>query len=275
MSDTASRPASTPWLGTPRPSTATMPPYASGPRIRRGPTSCGRHARAAQLELTVAWLSIVLSPDPPAGTEVRVDDVAIDPASVGMPRPLDPGHHTLRATAPGRPPFETSVTLSAGGRVSITVDFQPAAAAPSGPSSAPSSAPTASDSAPATTAPDRARSAPVGAWVAVAVGAGLAAGAVVSFVLRASNLATLARDCTTTASGSFLCPTDSMGEVNGAHDAAKIEGPLGIGMTTAAVVALGIGAWLFVSEPAKGSNALVVTPAWTREGGGLIVRGVF
>jgi hypothetical protein len=109
--------------------------------------------------------------------------------------------------------------------------------------------------------------------VAVGVGGALAVGSVVSLVLRASNVATLNRDCAATASGSLSCPSWTMNDVNSAHDAAKIEGPLGIGLAAGAVVALGIGAWLFTSTPSSGSSALVVMPAWTPAGGGVLLRG--
>jgi hypothetical protein len=64
-----------------------------------------------------------------------------------------------------------------------------------------------------------------------------------------------------------------MDEVNGAHDAAKIEGPLGIGLAAGAVVSFGIGAWLFTSSPSTGSSALVVMPSLSPGGGGLVLRG--
>jgi hypothetical protein len=216
-------------------------------------------ARAIQLDSVVARLDVVVPPDAPAGTEVRVDDAPVDPDSLTAPVLLDPGHHTLRATAPGRAPFETAVTVAAGANVSITVTLQPAPAAP-----VPSPQPVET----------RTGTTPVGAWVAVSVGGALAVGSVVSFVLRASNMSTLNRDCpTTTSTGALSCLPAAMAEVNGAHDAAKIEGPLGFGLAAGAVVALGIGVWLFASSPPSDSTAVVVMPAWTGEGGGVLVRG--
>ena len=216
-------------------------------------------ARAAQIDPTVARLSVVVPSEVRPSTEVRVDDVAVDLGSGDISVPVDPGHHTIRATAPGCVPFETAVTLSAGGRVSITVTLQPGGTSPPPPPPPPPASP--------------ARTTPVGAWVAVGVGGALAVGSVVSLVLRASNMSTLSRDCSTTSSGSLACPSATMDEVNGAHDAAKIEGPLGIGLAAGAVVAFGIGAWLFASSPSTGSSAFVVMPAWTPEGGGVVLRG--
>jgi hypothetical protein len=216
-------------------------------------------ARAAELDASVARLSVVVPADAPAGTEVRVDEGAVELGALGAPVPLDPGHHTLRATAPGRVPFETAVTLSAGGRVSIAVTLPLAAPSPASASPSPG--------------PGGTRATPTAAWVAVGVGGALAVGSVVALVLRQSNMATLNRDCTANGSGALACPSSTADEVNGAHDAAKIEGPLGIGLGAGAVVALGIGAWLFASAPSSGSSAIAVMPAWSSEGGGILVRG--
>jgi hypothetical protein len=222
--------------------------------------------RGAQLESSVARLSVVVPADAPADTEVRLDDAVVDRASLGASVPVEPGRHTLRATAPGRAPFETAVQLTAGGRVAITVTLQP---------EAPSATPPPAASMPRAVQPAAPLPAgpPVGAWVAFGVGGALAIGSVVSFVLRGSNLATLDRDCTSTASGSLACPSSSMDEVNSAHDAAKVEGPLGIGLGAGAVVALGVGTWLLLSAPPRESNALVVLPALGPQGAGLLLRG--
>jgi len=222
--------------------------------------------RATQLEPSVARLSVILPADAPADTEVRVDDVPLARASLGASVPLEPGRHTLRATSTGRAPFETAVQLAAGGRVAITVTLQPATSEPvrtDTPQQPPAQPPPVPSAGP-----------PAGAWVAFGVGGLLAVGSVVSLVLRGSNLATLDRDCpNSTPSGSLSCPYSSMNEVNGAHDAAKIEGPLGIGLGAGAVVALGVGTWLLFSGPSHDASALVVMPSLSPQGAGLLLQG--
>jgi hypothetical protein len=94
-------------------------------------------------------------------------------------------------------------------------------------------------------------------------------GSVVSFVLRASNLSTLDGDCTTLPNGALSCPPSRKDTDQSAHDAAQVEGPLGIGLAAGAVVSLGIGAWLFASSPSSSSSAIEVLPA----GPGFVVRG--
>ena len=178
-----------------------------------------------------------------------------------------PGLHTITATAPGDAPFRTGVTLPEGGRVAITVTLEPLAA-PAAEPSRPSPVPAPQPQQP----PERPASggAPAGAWVALGIGGALAAGSITSFVLRASNLDTLNRDCQSKGPGALSCPTARSSEVNAAHNAAAVEGPLGIGLAAGAVVAAGIGVWLLASAHADGVH---VTPVVTQTGGMLILGG--
>ena len=225
-------------------------------------------AHATQLEPSVARLSIFVPADAPAETEVRIDDALVPRASLGTSVPLEPGRHTLRATAAGRTPFDTAMQLTAGDRVAITVTLQPV------PASEPARPDTlGTQPAPA---PGPAAGPPVGAWVAFGVGGVLAVGSVVSLVLRSSNLATLDRDCPSTSpSGTLACPSSRADEVNGAHEAAKIEGPLGIGLGAGSAVALGVGTWLLFSGPTHDASALVVMPSLGPQEAGLQLRGRF
>lgn len=233
-------------------------------------------AKAAELDRTVPRLAIVVPPDAPSGTEVRVDDSPIDRTALGDPLPLDPGHHTIAATAPGRTPFQTGVTLPEGGRMSITVTLEPlpspatmtpTAAASAAPSPAPASVPVAP---PDTTAGRT----PTGAYVLLGAGGVLAVGSIVSLLLRQSNLNTLSNDCKTLASGSLSCPQARAGEVNDARHGAQIEGPLGLGLAGGAVVALGAGIWMIAtSHPAAPSAGVRVAPVLTNTGGLLVVGG--
>lgn len=55
-----------------------------------------------------------------AGLDVSCDGVVIETDS-GNAIPLEPGPHVVRASAPGRAPFETTLTMVAGGSEAILV----------------------------------------------------------------------------------------------------------------------------------------------------------
>jgi hypothetical protein len=235
-------------------------------------------ARGAQLESSVARLTIVVSGDAAADTEVRVDDAPVDQAALASSLPLLPGSHTLRASAAGRTPFVTTVKLAAGARVTLAVTLQPVEAPSPVPGPVPSATPTPSPTpAPATAdiPPAAAPSAgvPTGAWIAFGAGGVLAVGSVVSLVLRSSNLSTLSSDCTTTSSGSLSCPASKSSEVNSAHDAAALEGPLGIGLAAGAAAAVGIGVWLWLAPPGSVASALVVAPSVSPHAAAIFLSG--
>jgi hypothetical protein len=217
-------------------------------------------ARAVQLDRVVARLTISFRSPPPVGAEVRVDEALVDSKALGDPIRLDPGPHSVTATAPGSAPFRTAVTLSEGSRLSLAADLQPL-----------SGAETAASSSRA----QGTRSAPVGAYVALGVGGALAVGSVISLVLRASSLATLEGDCTGTGN-SLSCPQSRFAEVNGAHNAAQIEGPLGLGLGLGAAIAIAVGVWLIVTPSPDGHFAtphqsIRLGPMLVSHGGGIML----
>jgi hypothetical protein len=57
--------------------------------------------------LTLALPAASAAPD----LEVRVDGVVIAPAAIGTPIPVNPGDHVVAATAPGKKPWETKISL--------------------------------------------------------------------------------------------------------------------------------------------------------------------
>jgi tetratricopeptide (TPR) repeat protein len=73
--------------------------------------------RAAALEGKLAKLTLTAPP----GTEVKLDGARFDPAVWGTAVPVDPGDHTIEASAPGKKPFSSRVTVasSAATRVEI------------------------------------------------------------------------------------------------------------------------------------------------------------
>jgi hypothetical protein len=79
------------------------------------------------LEPRVPHLTVVVKRSAQVpGLALRRDEVQLAPPTWGVQMPVDPGTHTLVATAPGRKLWETSVTLVPGGSVRVEVPEMPA-----------------------------------------------------------------------------------------------------------------------------------------------------
>jgi hypothetical protein len=235
-------------------------------------------ARAAQLDRVVPHLTIVVPANAPPATAVRVDDQPVDANTLRTPLLLDPGHHTIAADAPGMAPYRTGVTLPEGGAVTITIALEPPPAASATTSTAPV---VDAGLPPPVTSPAAGSSgaSPLAIGL-LGLGGALAVGSVVSFVLRGSNLDTLNKDCANPPAapqpGSLSCPLSRTSEVNNAHNAAQIEGPLGWGLAGGAVASIGAGVWLLVRPrpaAAQGGSGVGVTPIVSQNGGMLVISG--
>jgi hypothetical protein len=86
-------------------------------RDGRGDWEAIAKTRSAELEPKLAKLRI----DAPAGVVVRRDGVEIPAAALGSPLPIDPGEHTLLASAPGKKPWSTRVVATAANVVTVAV----------------------------------------------------------------------------------------------------------------------------------------------------------
>ena len=67
------------------------------------------------------------------GVIVLMDDKPVPAALVGIPRPVNPGKHEFKATAPGFAAAEKSLTVKEGEALSLVLDLKPTAAPASGP----------------------------------------------------------------------------------------------------------------------------------------------
>lgn len=78
--------------------------------------------RAAALEPRLSRLSITVTPggDLP-GLVVKRDGSAISQALWGTPVPVDPGDHTVEATAPGKKPWSKKVALGSASRLATSI----------------------------------------------------------------------------------------------------------------------------------------------------------
>jgi hypothetical protein len=92
------------------------------------------HARLDALEGKLARLVVVIGPGAHvAGMVIERDGRSIEEGSLGEPAAVDPGEHVVTATADGKEPFQTTVRVAAGARVTVVV---PALAPSRGPSGA-------------------------------------------------------------------------------------------------------------------------------------------
>jgi hypothetical protein len=77
--------------------------------------------RAKALEPRVPKVVVDVSQPVPSGLEVRRDGLLVIPTAWGSPIPVDPGNHRVTASAPGKQPWESSVSALEGKVVHIAV----------------------------------------------------------------------------------------------------------------------------------------------------------
>jgi len=184
----------------------------------------GRRREVAQsqkqaLDAQVPRLTVTLARGVPAGTTVVCDNVALQPAQIGEPVPLDPGDHTVAAHQPDGATIQRRVTLAIGEQ--RTLELGGNVAAPSSVSSAPTPAegPTEPAKAPGG---KRSLALPLAAAAVGVVGIGVGS---VTGLLAASKKGTIDAHCNGT-----LC--DATGK--DAADSAK-------GLATVSTVGFGVG----------------------------------
>jgi hypothetical protein len=154
-------------------------------------------ARAAALEPSLTRLAIAV-PDIP-GIRVTRDDVEIGRQQWGLKVPVDPGPHTVVASAPGRKTFRSVVTLTGSGSV-LTVTVPSLESEESGDgfvSGEPASAPDPAAAPAPALAPDpapRSPLSPLGLAGGITFGVG-AAITTTSIVLLATNRSTQSASC--------------------------------------------------------------------------------
>jgi serine/threonine-protein kinase len=95
--------------------------------------------RAQKLEPRLPWLTVEVPPQSAiSGLEIRRDEVLLRNTLWGSEVPVDPGEHTIAASAPGRRPWSTRVSLREGQHQQVVVPLLDAeGAAPSQPSAQP------------------------------------------------------------------------------------------------------------------------------------------
>jgi len=79
-------------------------------------------ASIRRLQARIPHVSIERGPGAEAAT-IELDGVSLGASSIGVPVPVDPGPHTLSASAPGYKDFSTTVDVAEGGEEGITVEL--------------------------------------------------------------------------------------------------------------------------------------------------------
>ncbi len=91
-------------------------------------------AEFARVDKLVPKLNIVLQGAAAPDLSLKVDDLQLSAASIGVPVPVEPGRHVVVASAPGRAPWSTTVEAGTdGAAVTVTIPelpSRPEAAAP-------------------------------------------------------------------------------------------------------------------------------------------------
>ncbi|HEY4160044.1 MAG TPA: hypothetical protein VGM29_18155 [Polyangiaceae bacterium] len=212
--------------------------------------------RAAALESQLSRISILVPPEARVpGLDVRRDGTPVSSALWGTALPVDPGVHTIQASAPGKVAWQSTVT-SAGNAASQSIAVpkltdEPASAAP------PSPAPPAAASVEAST--DRGTSlspAHIAGWTAICVGAiGLGLGTVFE-LKRSSKISDRDAICPS----GVGCAGGDQARINALSDDARGASTLGVvGLTAGGLFVVGGAALLFLT-PAHPSQHVSLVP---------------
>ena len=223
--------------------------------------------RAHELEPKLSRLTLQLAPDADApGLTIELDGASVGRAVIGAPTPVDPGTHTVRASAPGKKPQLFSVEIGAlADQQSLTIpkleDGAPEAAVPPpAAAAAPVGAP------PGQSAPrDSLQNRPIPTSVYVAGG--------ITLALAASAGATGLTYLNKRADYDDLVDKKSPpSEIETRRNQALTYGRINFGLWLGAALGAGVTTYLYVTRPER-QTALQVTPWLGPEVAGLGVTG--
>jgi hypothetical protein len=225
--------------------------------------------QAAALEPRLPKLAIFLPSNPPAGFVVKRDDTPVDSGALGVALYVDPGAHTVTASAPGFEAFSVSVTLVEGKTESFAI---PALVAkPAAPAAEPKPGAELVDNAPAAP-PSRTRTyVAIGAGAAgvVAVGVGLVFGA----KARSSY-----SDAKALCGDDQVCPAADFSRDKQLVQDARSSATISTVMVIGGGAAIAAGAILYFTGPrghARENNTARIVPVTHNGGAGLALLGTF
>ncbi|HEY8080354.1 MAG TPA: hypothetical protein VIF62_39765 [Labilithrix sp.] len=229
--------------------------------------------RAAQLDKRIPKLVLKPPANPPEGTTITVDGHTV--ASTATPIELDPGDHTVQASAPtAKQPFESHVKLGESGQVELQIVLE----GPGAPTCAAGTTWNGKDCAPDKPVDSGGKS-NVLAYAALGAGAVLVIGGVIMFVARKSDIDDINKLCPDVNN----CNPANKSAVDSDKSQANLFLPLGIGFEVVGLAAAGFGAYMLL-KPAPADNAaptqspsggLRIAPRYVRGGAILGVGTAF
>ena len=233
--------------------------------------------KADAIALKVPRLRISLAPGAPDDTTIERDGRApVEVRKLGGQIFLDPGEHSIVATAPGRPARRYSVTLAPGEVQSLVLEPGAAAGAPA-PPPAPAPAPTPVErAAPPEHAPDVATpgwstQAKIG-FASIGLGGALLATGAVTGAMVLGDKSTVQSSC----HGTSVC--DSQAGVDAAKQGRTLSIVSTVGFIGGAALA-GVGIALVVTGRPRSATAGARTPAssiaFVPSAGGITCVGAF
>jgi len=102
---------------------------------------CKEHLAAIEPKLARLTINVAAGAEVP-GFEVKLDEVVVGGPSLGIALPVDPGPHQISASAPGRRPWQASLTIRVGpSQEAVTIQALAEASDASEPANGPAPAP--------------------------------------------------------------------------------------------------------------------------------------
>jgi hypothetical protein len=219
--------------------------------------------RIKALEPRLSRLTIEVSSDAKApGLEVKVGDLALSQAALGVAAPMDGGTYKVTASAPGYQTWSADVEIKPeGDNVRVSVPALAPITATAQPAGAPAAQPIAADQAPRARRP---LTAPI--YVAGGVAVALAGASVVTGIVatsRASEFTDKNHD-----------PSATQADRQSARDSASSMGVVSTALTGGALVAAAVTGYLYFTRPERAESAVVarIVP-WAAPGAAGVAMG--
>jgi hypothetical protein len=193
----------------------------------------------------VARLVVTLPSPAPADAVVKIDGEPIAANALGTPIVVDPGAHEVTASASDAAPFHAQVTLAEGAQSTVQatlVTRQAPVPEPLRP--APALAPPPIVPEPEPPQPPTSSGRTAAGIVFLTAGGVLLAGATAALLARHSDIQTLQAQCP-----NGVCPVSDESSLEATRNRALVEGPVGVGVGAAGLVAAGVGVYLLASAP--------------------------